>query len=335
MRAREHYGRASPAHVEGLRLIAEGRAASGEAREALDYLARIADLVPEVQTRIIRTAILSVLATALASLGDFDAALDTARAIKDATSRASTLAAVAAGMIRDGQADSGATTFAEALNSPLVIETPNGRVRSIQNRVLALQRIAEAQHEAGNPNEAEQTFLTAIEAARGLKSASSPAERSSIPSYLIGIAQAQARSGMTAASIETFDEAEADSDALADPNLPLRVAIARAQVGDFSGAHRVATGMPDTRLRAQALGSIAEQQAMSKQIEAADQTLAEATTLAGAQSLPSVDRALRAMMVVQAEAGDVAGAIRRANELTDAAERAIAISSIAAALAGG
>ena len=267
------------------------------------------------------------------------AALQAAKEIEDAATRAMALGLTAKVQAESGNQGRAAETVAAALQA-------TSESDDVGRRAIALARIAKVQAKSGDQGGAAETVAVALQTA-------SESDHPGLRAIALGlIASAQAESGDQGGAAETVAvalQAASEIDNAGGRAIPLAsIAFAQAESGDQGGAaETVATALQTAKeidragLRAIALARIAFAQA-----ELGDQGGAAETVAAALQTAKEIDRAggralaLGLIAKVQAESGDregtaeaVAAGLQAVSEIDNAGGRAIPLASIAGALA--
>ena len=216
-------------------------------------------------------------------------------------------------------------------------------------RAAGFREIGKAQAEAGDLSAAKQSFAAAIKAASSIGGTL----RSVRAEILHGIATAQARAGDIAGGLQTANGihnvftragalrliagvqveagdlqaarqtfASAVDAAGSHAHTLSGIATAQANAGDLAGGLRTARDIHDFKKRVSALYDIAEGQAEAGDLRAARRIADAATALQKAHDVKfgvslSRDSYFEAMATIQAKAGDMAGALSTARNLSD------------------
>ncbi len=309
-------------HTAALSNIAAMQAEAEDIAGALQTAGKIDDAYN-------RPRALSTIAAAQAEAGDIAGALQTAGKIDDAYNRPWALSTIAAAQAETGDKAGARATLAEALQTAR-------KIGKAYNRAWALSTIAAAQAETGDKAGARVTLAEALQTAGKIGKAYNR------PRALSTIAAAQAEAGDIAGALQTAGKIDNASDrawALS------AIATAQAEAGDKAGASataaealQIAEKIGGLIAPSRALSAIAAAQAVAgdKAVVRAIVAIAEniAENIAAAPVIaPFHTATFIDIAAMQAEAGDIAGALQTAGKIDNAGGRAQALSAIAAAQA--
>ena len=229
-------------------------------------------------------------------------ALQEAKSIDESLDRAAGLREIGKAQAEAGDLSAANKSFAAAIKAASSV---GGTLRSV--RALILSGIATAQARAG-------------EIAGGLQTAYGIQDTLTRVGALRLIARVQIEAGDLQAARQTF---AASIDAAGSHAYTLtNIAIVQAESGDIAGGLRTARDIHDLEKRVSALYDIAEVQAEAGDLRAARRIADSATALQKAHDVKfgvslSRDSYFEAMATTQAKAGDMAGALSTARNLSD------------------
>lgn len=275
----------------------------------------------------------------------FSEALRVAQSVKDAPTKANSLALVAAAQAKAGLAAQAAANLQLAtqaaasvdgnqrdgvLSSLAIAQVEAGKfadalqilpsIKAGQPRIRALNRLAAAQKKAGLAGEAAASFDLAIGAARSFK-------QDELVSALVSVAGAQAQVGLSNEAAATFALAAlAAQDPDTHHNMLSIIARAQAEAGQIADALQVAQSEEESS-RWLALEPVAEAQAKAGEIA---QALHVAQDI---QYVPAHVRAFGAIAAAEAKAGSRETAALLLQQAEELAKTAPTEASHAGALA--
>jgi len=293
-------------------------AALPDAREILDKALRAARSIVNTDDYDAKSHALELIAVTRARVGDFSAALDTARSINDASMKASALSGIA--VVQASLSDASA-----AMKTALSISDESAKIS-------ALRGIAESQSMAGD-------FSAALDAVRAMSDHSAKTLALSV------IANSQNNANDSHAAKATVDEALRASNSIANNALKVqalsRIAEAQVNISDNQGAFTTMTKaieatryLSDTSVKASTLREIAVAQAKMGDNQAARTTLRQAHEAArGISDESDKSYAQQSIAVVYASVGDFSAAKNTAYSITEHSSKVAALISVADAQA--
>jgi tetratricopeptide (TPR) repeat protein len=348
--------------TQAINEIATAQAKVGRVRDAQKGFAEAITLAGQVkdENRRGQSSLLQYTAFTQITLGHLTDALGTARKIKDASTRAWLLRAVATAQAESGLREQAHGTLGEALGAAREIENADAKARNLcdvavvvakagfvdearqifieaieasrriegKERVLvqsvALEKVATAQAEAG-------IYVDALNTARGIEEVFTKARA------LHEVASAQAKAGLADQARSTFAEALTAACASKDTVALQEIATAQTKASFFAEALVTAYGIEDGFNRALALQQIASAQARAGMTDQSRLTFTkaltaarEATDTASDPAYPLNAMSTREIAIAQAEAGFFTEALATARGIDDAGEKAWALCQIAA-----
>jgi hypothetical protein len=345
--------------AKALCAVAEVLAENGQAAQSADVAGRALKSAARIEDKWSRAETLGTVAAAVAGAGQAGVALQSAARIKDKWSRAQTLSWVAAALAEGGHAGQAADVAGQALQVVARIDDSWEHLQTLSRVAVALAvtgqgrqalQVAAGIAEPWQQAKALSGVAAVLARAGQVRQAQGAAGRIEDPRQqaraLTGVAAVLAGAGQAERAAAVAAQAQAAAGRIEHPEEQARalssVAVVLARAGQAERAAAVAAQARAAagRLKhpweqASALSSVAAALARAGQAERAAAVAAQARAAAGRIDYPGYQaRALSSAGVALARAGQAEQALQAVARIGDPEQRARALSSVSAVLAG-